>query len=850
MFELHYRPIVLFVIKENSPGLTVQRERIKAMKNAVLKKIVCGIVVITMIVTCIPVYVSAQDNDNNVNKDWEGYTPISTKEELDAIRNDPYGMYYLTNDIEFGWADYNDKFNNGGKFWNPIGEGYVKVPTPVTSTNQFKDAVNKYGTLYVRVGEYKEEYYSSDFVYYEPVTNYVAGKSYFYMKGFYGIFDGNGHSIRYVPISRYNEEHAGLFGVNFGTITNLTVTQPSIDTSSYAGGICGENYGIITNCRVASIAVGDINATYFVGGICGMNYGYISDCEVDDCRIDTREAYAGGIAGVNSGTVRNCTYTGIITGAVGVGGICGATSYSTMVDCFANVEDIDGAEGSIGYLVGLDLSEGTGENYYSNCVYVERYSCTAAGNLSDDELHGGQTPVIPVDSQEINKRVLSKYLDYENVWYGGAEPHLINCADTEFFDVSAVWDGSVAKGFAGGSGTYEDPYVVSNAAQLAYLSDSVYAGNTYKGKYIELSCDIILNDVTVDAWFKTATQWYSIGGESHPFEGHFNGNGYTVSGLYYGGTYYSQAGLFGYIGEGAVVENVDCQCYITAFSDSAAICGYNAGGTIKGCSAGGYIDGYNAVGFIGGVNEGTVTGCSSKGIVRGGEFIGGICGYNFKDITECKNEANVISYSYECGGICSVNEGTVSDCYNTGNVDANAITGGIASENFGVLTRCYNVGYIYGGSYVGSICGYNEGSGIKNCYYLEGTATDSLKAVQGGIGSSVSGSASSDITGVTGKLTEDKMREASNYEGFDFKSVWIKATGKEYNYPELRSQLPAPNGDVNGDGEINSKDSNMMKRYIAGEAVIIDEYNADLNSDGELNAKDSNLLKIIITGTI
>ncbi|MBO6062007.1 MAG: hypothetical protein J6P98_07870, partial [Clostridia bacterium] len=59
--------------------------------------------------------------------------------------------------------------------------------------------------------------------------------------------------------------------------------------------------------------------------------------------------------------------------------------------------------------------------------------------------------------------------------------------DARLGSVGEVWDGSVSKGFAGGSGTASDPYVISNASQLAYLSSSVASGTTYYNKYIVLS---------------------------------------------------------------------------------------------------------------------------------------------------------------------------------------------------------------------------------------------------------------------------------------------------------------------------------------------------------------------------
>lgn len=55
-------------------------------------------------------------------------------------------------------------------------------------------------------------------------------------------------------------------------------------------------------------------------------------------------------------------------------------------------------------------------------------------------------------------------------------------------------------------------------------------------------------------------------------------------------------------------------------------------------------------------------------------------------------------------------------------------------------------------------------------------------------------------------------------------------------------------GDVNGDGIVSSVDSNMLKRYIAGDNVSIIEYNCDLNGDGSITSVDSNLLKRMIAG--
>ena len=61
-------------------------------------------------------------------------------------------------------------------------------------------------------------------------------------------------------------------------------------------------------------------------------------------------------------------------------------------------------------------------------------------------------------------------------------------------------------------------------------------------------------------------------------------------------------------------------------------------------------------------------------------------------------------------------------------------------------------------------------------------------------------------------------------------------------------------GDINGDGEVNAKDSNLLKQMIAGsykaESGSAPAIAADVNGDGEISAKDSNLLKQMISGAL
>ena len=117
-----------------------------------------------------------------------------------------------------------------------------------------------------------------------------------------------------------------------------------------------------------------------------------------------------------------------------------------------------------------------------------------------------------------------------------------------------VWDGSVAKQFAGGDGSKDSPYQISNGAELAYLAKLVNDGNDFSKKTITLKADIKLNTDDVPA---SGNEWTPIGNsDDNVFSGIFDGNGHTISGLYINvtgslkGSLYQ--GLFGCVEDGTV----------------------------------------------------------------------------------------------------------------------------------------------------------------------------------------------------------------------------------------------------------------------------------------------------------
>ena len=105
-----------------------------------------------------------------------------------------------------------------------------------------------------------------------------------------------------------------------------------------------------------------------------------------------------------------------------------------------------------------------------------------------------------------------------------------------------------------GEGTSSNPYLIQNSADWKQLCDNVKGGNSYSGKYFRMT-------TAIDA------QGVSVGDESNPFSGTFDGDGNTLT--YNRGTATS---------EGITFENDFCAPFVRI--DGATICHLNVTGKI------------------------------------------------------------------------------------------------------------------------------------------------------------------------------------------------------------------------------------------------------------------------------
>ena len=95
---------------------------------------------------------------------------------------------------------------------------------------------------------------------------------------------------------------------------------------------------------------------------------------------------------------------------------------------------------------------------------------------------------------------------------------------------TVAWGGTSANGFASGSGTEADPYLINTPEQLAYFRDQVDGGNTYEGKFVALGADINLGG---ELFNPIGGGWAYLEGKT--FNGTFDGQSHTIYNIYVNG---------------------------------------------------------------------------------------------------------------------------------------------------------------------------------------------------------------------------------------------------------------------------------------------------------------------------
>ncbi|MBU7005957.1 GLUG motif-containing protein [Phosphitispora fastidiosa] len=295
-------------------------------------------------------------------------------------------------------------------------------------------------------------------------------------------------------------------------------------------------------------------------------------------------------------------------------------------------------------------------------------------------------------------------------------------------------------GFAGGTGTLEDPWLIETPEQLARIAETVYSDSHFK-----LNTDIDLTGYLSEggggwndgAGWEPVGTWIDVSDPGNPFTGSFDGGGHTISNLYINRDETEGVGLFGYT-NGAVIKDVRLEnADITGYCYVGSLVGYNKNSTIDGSSTDSVvIQGYGSIGGLVGYNrEGTIINSNAAGNVTGTFYtIGGLAGSNaLGEITNSYAEA-VVQGDYMVGGLVGDNSnGSIESSYATGTVSDIAVPdpesegyfGGLVGRNTydGTITDSYATGNVDGTVYVGGLAGSNKDGGIITNSYATGDVT-------------------------------------------------------------------------------------------------------------------------------
>ena len=301
----------------------------------------------------------------------------------------------------------------------------------------------------------------------------------------------------------------------------------------------------------------------------------------------------------------------------------------------------------------------------------------------------------------------------------------------------------------GESGAAEDlgyNYDTTTKTYTVYNADGLLAWAEAAQSDLSFNCTLTADiDLTGKKWTPIGTD------DNNSYNGTFDGNGKTITGLTVNQSEKNYAGLFGCLGSDGKVQNL----------------------TLENVN----ISGAFYVGSVVGTNFGTVSGCTASGNITGTEScIGGVVGQNKGTVTGCTVSGNISSNQYS-GGVVGENFGTVSACYHaTGDVTGNInYVGGVVGWNYyGTVTACYHVNGNVTATYkwVGSVAGYNGGVGsVTACYWND--------SPDPGIG----------YDNGSGQATKVDGTDVTWADAVDAMNTALQSAGSEWRY-ELTGELP------------------------------------------------------------
>ena len=524
----------------------------------------------------------------------------------------------------------------------------------------------------------------------------------------------------------------GLIGWNPILQINNSFNSGRVKGKDYVGGLTGESGSV----ERYSYNAGQVYGGFYVGGLTGHKYYYDNNAaDTSKENYNIGYVYGNNLVGAlfgtvdNAGMVKNNYYDKQFSYAVGIGG-----------------QDVEGkATGKLtSEMTGTQLSLGN-EWVTVDSLYPQVKNLQASAFSTKASLATATPFILPksmvawnVDSMAVKKDSLRGLTPAGTKWETGDGSMVLKTVDNRKFTIRKVGILDVVAYNPTPDSLYkrvrlmveiseEYPIIIKDYTQLSKFRDFIDSGSVF---YYDADNEVFYSDN--DAYFRrieipaggesmffklakdidfsfipSANPWTPIGSINNPFKGHFNGGGTTISNLTISDASGDYHGFFGY--STGTIQNLNVlNANVTGRQYTAAVCGFNNGGSIIHCAS------------IGGTVTGT--GFDKK------SYTGGICGNSENGtINACYNSAYVTGLSYVAGICARIENGVASECFNMGRIEAPNDTnynycGGIAGRNTALLSDCYNTGVISGGKNVGGVIGLNKKEGLTRIYNA-GTVT-------------------------------------------------------------------------------------------------------------------------------
>lgn len=514
-----------------------------------------------------------------------------------------------------------------------------------------------------------------------------------------------------------NEQSGQYVGLVLGVGTTKSKlenceSRGSVTGCSYVGGIAGL---IANNCFIASCTNRATVKNYpgtsgaYYGGIVGYGTG-LSFC-ANYADITAEGSSVGGLVGyvfpdINNEGMSNCMNVGNVIGKQYVGGLAGEC-YAPQNTNNYSIGRVEATNQYAGLLVGKygnDPSKAFANTYYvEEGLVVENGTATAGKYYGDGTISASAQAVHQADvasgklasllasvnstwGQDLEQENTYPVLNGKTVYFSGSKlcnGHLLSEAYTNDQTKETATPTHSQEyedgGFCTvchesrelhGKGTANDPYLISNVAQLEYLRDQSNLGNGQITAHAKL-----VNDI--DLAYASASSWIPVS-KSNAFAGTFDGNGHCIKNLYssfYQGGY---VGLFGYV-NGATIKNLTVEGVIeSSCSNQGMIAGQSVGANFYNCVAKGRINTSGSADYVGGITGWVTRNSPSIPVVR-----------------SCASYVDIVSTGTFAGGIIG------------------------KSSNSIIMEACANYGNVTGKINVGGLMGYTDpksDSHITNCY--------------------------------------------------------------------------------------------------------------------------------------